>query len=315
MRRTTSGPTLFASPEHSELSAELYKVYLLAAFEDAILRTLASDWELQSITRESLPPADAYKVKLKSLQHNHAEEFQFKFPQFVSYEEVALSLRMQTEILNINLCLQASPNQHDIKILGADYKRNRISISHPLYTGMPLELEILSDCYDELTGTFSLVAFKKAIECNAAFIRASETATKMGRSTLIIDINDMPATITSPLPLTAEHIRHGIRQKHVVLSPLDPGKPFAVYISGADPLLGAWKTAIRLNYNTTQKAWRFTLPEGLELKEFKFLVGPYDPRRVVSTAELKWDDGDNKLLDIQCTPVQTRPTSPFEGLK
>lgn len=98
-------------------------------------------------------------------------------------------------------------------------------------------------------------------------------------------------------------------------SSLKPGLGSAVFISGADPVLGKWETAHRLIYNNTRDCWEFTLPKRIKEGEFKFLTGAYDLGTTASTAQLAYEAGDNRNLVIHDhVSLSQPPRSKPEGI-
>lgn len=96
----------------------------------------------------------------------------------------------------------------------------------------------------------------------------------------------------------------------MLIAPLNPTNK-AVYISGADPLLGEWKTAKRLSYNETKKQWRFFLPYGVTKREVKFLTGDRHLGKEEKVGSLQWEEHQNRLLPIEeKKDASPRDTSP-----
>jgi hypothetical protein len=113
----------------------------------------------------------------------------------------------------------------------------------------------------------------------------------------------------------AENNLHYIDSSNMRLkSSLNPGLGNAVYVTGADKLLGEWQTAIRLTFNKTSQGWEFILPATLKETEFKFLTGAYDLGEIVNVSHLSYEAGDNRTLIIHAPlstcnkPQQDRPT-------
>lgn len=69
----------------------------------------------------------------------------------------------------------------------------------------------------------------------------------------------------------------------------------ALYITGEDEQLGAWKTATRLEYS--DQIWSLQINRNLRNKPFKFLIGHYNQVPKIDIANhLEWEQGDNRLL-------------------
>jgi hypothetical protein len=81
-----------------------------------------------------------------------------------------------------------------------------------------------------------------------------------------------------------------------------PGFGKAVYICGADEMLGSWQVAYRLHYDEKTDKWTFGLSASIKEMEFKFLIGEYKagPKIGVSSQSfrmwLRWDDPENRTL-------------------
>jgi hypothetical protein len=119
-------------------------------------------------------------------------------------------------------------------------------------------------------------------------------------------IKDFPTIEITAEELTAK-IARGLDQKNVLLSPLNPGMNKAVFISGEDPEFGNWEWAVRLTYNTTQKAWRLT--KGLQKGEYKCLTGDFTlGKKIAEVKELIWEQHDNRqLTDTKYENTNNRP--------
>ena len=130
-----------------------------------------------------------------------------------------------------------------------------------------------SDCIDFISGKFDAKKYIKGTGLQVA---------------------DVPDVIDLPLVLSSHQIERGIDPKNVVYSDLYPGIHYAVFITGEDEKLGAWKSAQRMNY--VRDRWRLTLPEGVTKSAIKELTGFFQEGKNVSVDKLRWADGNNNHI-------------------
>ncbi len=116
---------------------------------------------------------------------------------------------------------------------------------------------------------------------------------------------------TRPSCLTDNSLHYIESGKLLLTSALEVGFGNAVFISGADPLLGNWQTAQRMTYNNVERRWEMAIPAGAKISEFKFLTGSYDLGEKVNTKQLAYETGVNRTLiifDPNNKPKQDKPT-------
>jgi hypothetical protein len=119
---------------------------------------------------------------------------------------------------------------------------------------------------------------------------------------------------TRPSCITENNLHYVDSSNMRLKSSLNPGFENAVFITGADKLLGGWEMAIRLTFNKSSQGWEFKLPGGtLKENEFKFLTGAFNLGETVEVSKLSYETGDNRTLIIHAPlstcnkPQQDRP--------
>lgn len=182
---------------------------------------------------------------------------------------------------------KAEARLHDLNVsnsarFGIDYKKDRIQITYDL----PVSTTKLADFYHKyfpetepeyVYGLINSISFLKS-----PFISKVLPTMKIWR--------------TRPSCLTDNNIHYVDSSTMSLQSPIKPEFGSAVFITGADPKLGAWETAFRLNYNETTKGWEYQLPAGLNENEFKFLTGAFELGEKVSSQQLTYENGVNRTL-------------------
>lgn len=124
------------------------------------------------------------------------------------------------------------------------------------------------------------------------------------------DVSDDELAVVEAAP--AENIR----ARELLTSDLNPGFGQAVYITGADALLGEWQQAERLQYDEETQHWQYLLPLGVKQDEYKFLTGSFELGEKASTAQLSFEPGNNRQLENGCKPfIETTDAPNYQTIK
>jgi hypothetical protein len=164
---------------------------------------------------------------------------------------------------------------------GIDHNTNRIVITYDVSVAHTKELAFFYQKNFPETKPEYTYGMKQAISfLKEPFIQKVLPALKSWR--------------TRPSAIADSHIHYVDSSEMLLKSPLRP----AVFITGADPLLGEWKTAFRLKLNKVTQDWEFEFPEGLKNNEFKYLTGNFDLGEKVSSDKLTYEPGPNRTLVV-----------------
>lgn len=112
---------------------------------------------------------------------------------------------------------------------------------------------------------------------------------------------------TRPSCIQSDMLCYVDRTTMLISNPVDVGFGKALFISGADLLLGNWQTALRMDFNADKKTWEFKVPQGFKDSEFKFLTGNFDQGGMVNTDQLSWHEGENKVMIVHDHFEESKP--------